>query len=108
MLADVAELPTSGRLVAGRLEAVATAVELVTGGELDVRSCAGTVTGADADADANADDEGGTDTEAGRAALAIGSGDGCECETARGFVGAEAVAVDAGTFAVLARGPRVL
>lgn len=104
MLADVAELPTSGRLIAGRLEAVATAVELVTGGEPDVRSCAGTVTGADA----NADDEGGTDTEAGRAALAIGSGDGCECETARGFVGAKAVAVDAGTFDVLARGPRVL
>jgi hypothetical protein len=77
-------------------------VELVIGGEPDVRSCAGTVIGADAD------DEGGTDTEAGRAALISCLGEGCECETDGGFVGAEALAVDAAMFEVLARGPKVL
>lgn len=102
LLAEVAKLPIGGRLVAARSEAAAAAVELVIGGEPDVRSCAGTVIGADAD------DEGGTDTEAGRAALIFCLGEGCECETDGGFVGAEALAVDAATFEVLARGPKVL
>jgi hypothetical protein len=99
MQANVAGFPMEGRSVAA-----AAGVGLIIGGEPDVRSCPGAVTGAHADGVG----EGATDNEAGRAALVIGLGEGCECEAAGGLVDAEAVAVDAGMFDKLARGPRVL